>query len=200
MMMARERRLRQVEEQRGEEQRREPDADRRECAGRRRLGAGARSSRTDRESAPVTGKAPGDGRADVGHAECDEFLVRVDALAALGGEREGNGDRLHVADDADQQRRARGPSSTARRRTAAAPASAGPPARRRGSPTPRASRPRPQTAAVQATITIAGRHLRDDVGGAVAEPDADHQRLQAAASPRAGSTTAAMPDDGGDRD
>ena len=96
-------RLRQEEEQRREEQRDERDADRRERSGGGGLGAGlevhhrARQAAGDREAAR-------EGRADVRGAERDQLLVGVDALAALGGEGEGDRDRLHVADDRDQQR------------------------------------------------------------------------------------------------
>ena len=59
---------------------------------------------TERAKPPVTGNPPEMAAPMFDGAERDQLLVGVDALAALGGERQGDRDRLHVADDRDQQR------------------------------------------------------------------------------------------------
>jgi hypothetical protein len=46
--------------------------------------------------------AAGEGRADIGGAQADQFLVGVDALAFLGGQRLRDRDGLDEADDRDQ--------------------------------------------------------------------------------------------------
>ncbi len=93
----------QEEEQRREEQRDERDADRRERPGRGGLGAGLEVHHRPRQAAGDR-EAAREGRADVRSAERDQLLVGVDALPALGREGEGDRDRLHVADDRDQER------------------------------------------------------------------------------------------------
>ena len=60
---------------------------------------------TEREKPPVTGNPPETAAPMLDSAERDQFLVGVDALAALGGERQGDRDGLHIAHDGDQQRR-----------------------------------------------------------------------------------------------
>ena len=81
-----------------------------EGARRRRLGAGVE---VDHRAGEAAGHrvAARDRGGDVGRAEADQFLVGIDALAPLGGERLGDRDRL---------RRSRSPRSAA-----PAPASAG---------------------------------------------------------------------------
>ena len=57
----------------------------------------------ERERPPVTGKSARQARADVRGTQCDQFLVGIHALAAFGGERQGDRDGLHITHDGDQQ-------------------------------------------------------------------------------------------------
>jgi len=111
----------------------------------------------------------------------DQFLVGIDSLAPLGGERQGDRDRLHIADDADQQRgdedRRPQPASNGGRASLAGPAE---PRRgadaARGEPKPR--RPRGRGDGHR------GAHLRQEVRGSFADPDAEQEGLEAAARPQ----------------
>ncbi len=99
----RERRLRQVADQRSERDRGERKADGGVRPGRGRLGPGievhdrAREAARDREAARERG-------AEIGGAQPDELLIGVHALALLRRERVRHRDRLDEADDRDQQR------------------------------------------------------------------------------------------------
>jgi hypothetical protein len=92
-------------------------APRREGPGSRRLGAGVEIHHRAREAARHR-IAAGEGRAEIGGAEADQLLVGVDALALLGRQRLRDRDRLHEADDRDQERRDETAATRLRRRQA----------------------------------------------------------------------------------
>ena len=137
---------------------------------------------TERAKPPVTGNPPETAAPMFAGAERDQFLVGVDALAALGGERQGDRDRLHVAHDGDQQRgdeelrperRSNGGRVSLGRPCGTVPTMR----------TPRSASPKPQTAAVVATMATAGPTFARMSAVRSPSPRPQQQRLEAAAHP-----------------
>jgi hypothetical protein len=94
--------VRQIGQQRRQEQGGDGKSDGGKGAGRRRFRACVEVHHRAREAAGDR-IAAGEGRADIGGAQADQLLVGVDALAFLGRERLGDRDGFHEADDRDQQ-------------------------------------------------------------------------------------------------
>lgn len=98
-------RLRQIGQQRRQEQGRQSNADSRIGTGRRRFGPGIKVHH--RAGKPAGHRiAAGDGRGNVGGAKADQLLIRHDPLPLLGRKRLRHRHRFHETDHRDQQRRA----------------------------------------------------------------------------------------------